>query len=69
MVGCLCSALYDVILDLRQDSPAFGQSIGSELSAENRIVMYVPQGGAHSSAALGEGTEAFYLVNAFYGPD
>src|SRR5208282_3562481 len=44
MVRCIHGALYDVILDLRPDSPTFGQSFGAELTAENRRMMYVSKG-------------------------
>lgn len=69
VVRCIRGALYDVILDLRPDSPTFGQSFGAELSAENRTMMYVPQGFAHGFVTLAEDTEVFYLVHAFYAPD
>ena len=60
---------YDLILDLRHDSPTFGQSFGAELSAENRRMMYVPKGFAHGFITLAEDTEAFYFVDEFYAPD
>jgi dTDP-4-dehydrorhamnose 3,5-epimerase len=69
LVRCIRGALYDVIIDLRPDSPSFGQSFGAELTAENRLMMLAPQGFAHGFITLAEDTEAFYLVNAFYGPE
>jgi dTDP-4-dehydrorhamnose 3,5-epimerase len=69
VVRCIRGALWDAILDLRPDSPTFGKSFGAELSAENRLMMYVPQGFAHAILTLTEDTEAFYLVNEFYGPE
>jgi dTDP-4-dehydrorhamnose 3,5-epimerase len=68
MVRCIRGALYDIILDLRPDSPTFGQSFGAELSAENRRMMYVPRGFAHGLVTLSDDTEAFYLVSQFYSP-
>ena len=47
VVRCIRGALYDVIIDLRPDSPTFGKWFGVELTAENRLMMYVPQGFAH----------------------
>ena len=44
IVRCITGALYDVIIDLRPDSATFGKWFGSELSAENRRMMYVPKG-------------------------
>jgi dTDP-4-dehydrorhamnose 3,5-epimerase len=69
LVRCIRGALYDVILDLRRGSPTFGESFGAELSAENRRMMYVPRGFAHGFITLADDTEAFYLVDEFYGPE
>ncbi len=69
LVRCIRGALYDLILDLRPHSPTFGQSFGAELSAENRLMMYVPRGFAHGFLTLAADTEAFYFVDAFYAPD
>jgi dTDP-4-dehydrorhamnose 3,5-epimerase len=68
LVRCIRGSLYDVVLDLRPDSPTFGQSFGAELSAENRRMMYVPKGFGHGFITLEEDTEAFYFVDAFYAP-
>jgi dTDP-4-dehydrorhamnose 3,5-epimerase len=68
LVRCIRGSLYDVVLDLRPDSPTFGQSFGAELSAENRRMMYVPKGFAHGFITLQDDTEAFYFVDAFYAP-
>jgi dTDP-4-dehydrorhamnose 3,5-epimerase len=68
-VRCIRGALYDVIVDLRPDSPTFCKWFGAELTAENRLMMFVPQGFAHGFLTLSDDTEAFYLVNAFYGPE
>lgn len=69
VVRCVRGSLYDVILDLRPDSPTFGKSFGAELSADNRRMMYVPRGFAHGFLTLEPDTEAFYLVSAFYAPE
>ena len=68
VVRCIRGALYDVILDLRPHRPTFGQSYGAELSAENRTMMYVPEGFAHGFLTLEPDTEALYLVSATYAP-
>lgn len=69
VVRCIKGALFDVIVDLRPDSPTFKQWYGAELSAENRRMMYVPRGFAHGFITLVDDTEAFYLVSAFYAPE
>lgn len=68
LVRCIRGALYDVILDIRKDSPTFGQSHGIELSADNRRMLYVPKGFAHGFLTLLDNTEAFYFVDEFYSP-
>jgi dTDP-4-dehydrorhamnose 3,5-epimerase len=68
LVRAVRGALWDAILDLRPGSATFGQGFGAELTAENRRMMYVPRGFAHGFLTLGEDTEAFYLVSAFYDP-
>lgn len=69
LVRCVRGALYDVIIDLRPDSPTFGNWFGAELTAENRVMMYVPRGFAHGFMTLTDDTEALYLVSAFYAPE
>lgn len=69
VVRCIRGSLYDIILDLRKDSPTFGQSFGAELSADNRRMMYVPKGFAHGFITLQDNSEVFYLVDEFYSPE
>jgi dTDP-4-dehydrorhamnose 3,5-epimerase len=69
VVRCIRGSLFDMILDLRPDSPTFGKSFGAELNAENRSMMYVPKGFAHGFVTLQDDTEALYLVSSFYAPD
>jgi dTDP-4-dehydrorhamnose 3,5-epimerase len=69
VVRCVRGALWDAILDLRPDSPTFGKSFGAELSADNRLMMYVPRGFAHAILTLTGDAEALYLVSEFYGPE
>ena len=69
IVRCLHGSLYDVIIDLRQDSPTFGRWFGEELTEENRKMMYVPKGFAHGLVTLEPDTEILYLVTQYYAPD
>jgi len=69
IVRCIRGALHDLILDLRNGSPTFGRSFGTELSAENRRMMYVPKGFAHGFLTIDDDTEAFYFVDEFYSPE
>jgi dTDP-4-dehydrorhamnose 3,5-epimerase len=68
VVRCIQGAVYDMILDLRRDSPTFARSFGAELNAQNRRMMYVPKGFAHGFLTLVDDTEVIYLVDEFYSP-
>lgn len=65
---CVAGSLYDVIVDLRSDSPTYLQHIGVELSAENGRALYVPKGFANGFLTLQPHTMANYLVDEFYTP-
>lgn len=69
IVRCINGRLYDVIIDLRPESSTFKKWFGIELSAENRLSLYVPKGFAHGFITLEENTESFYLVTEFYSPE
>lgn len=69
LVRCMRGAFWDVILDLRPASPAFGKWFGAELNEDNRLMMYVPKGFAHGLITLHDDTEALYLVSDFYAPE
>jgi len=69
VVRCTMGALFDVILDLRPESPSYKQWVGVELTAENRRMVYVPEGCAHGYQALVDDTEMCYLTSEFYAPD
>ena len=68
-IRCVGGAVWDVIVDLRPDSPTLHQSFGVELSAENRRAIYVPEMCAHGYQSLVDGTEMLYLVDEYYAPD
>lgn len=69
VVRCIRGRLYDVIVDLRPESPSFGRWHAVELSAENRLSLYVPENFAHGFLTLEADTEALYLVSARYAPE
>jgi dTDP-4-dehydrorhamnose 3,5-epimerase len=68
LVRCTAGALWDVIVDLRPDSPTYLQHVGVELSARNRFALYIPEMFAHGFQTLEEGTEVFYQMSEFYAP-
>jgi dTDP-4-dehydrorhamnose 3,5-epimerase len=68
LVRCTRGAIYDVIIDLRPDSPTFKQWIGEELTADNRRMLYIPTGFAHGFQTLEDSTEICYQVSDSYAP-
>jgi dTDP-4-dehydrorhamnose 3,5-epimerase len=65
-VRCTRGAIFDVIVDLRPNSATRGQWFGAELTAENALMLYAPEGFAHGYQTLADDTEAYYLTSAFY---
>jgi dTDP-4-dehydrorhamnose 3,5-epimerase len=68
LVRCTKGAIYDVIIDMRPDSPTYMQHIGVELTADNRRALYVPELFAHGYQALTDDAEVVYQVGEFYTP-
>ena len=66
LVRCTRGVIYDVILDLRPDSSTFKQWVAVELSAENRLMLYIPEGFAHGFQTLEDDTEVFYQISEYY---
>lgn len=69
LVRCTRGAIYDVIIDLRADSPTYKQWLGVELTAENRRMLYVPADFAHGFQTLTDDTELYYQMADVYAPD
>jgi len=68
LVRCTAGAIFDAIVDLREESPTYRQWVGVELSAQNGRLLYVPQGFAHGYLTLAENVEVFYQVSEYYNP-
>lgn len=66
LVRCTMGAIYDVIIDLRQNSATFKNWFGVELTAENRRALYVPKGFAHGFQTLEDNCEVFYQMSEFF---
>jgi dTDP-4-dehydrorhamnose 3,5-epimerase len=69
LVRCTMGAVYDVIIDLRHDSPTFRQWSSVELTADNRLLLFIPEGFAHGFQTLMDATEVFYQMSQFYAPE
>ena len=68
LIRCTRGSIYDVIVDLRPDSPTFKRYISVILSADNHKSLYVPKGFAHGFQTLEDQTEVFYQMSEFYTP-
>jgi len=69
LVRCTRGAIYDVIIDLRQDSPTYCQWISVELTADNYKMLYIPEGVAHGFQTLEDNTVVFYQMSELYHPE
>jgi dTDP-4-dehydrorhamnose 3,5-epimerase len=67
-VRCIRGAAYDVIVDLRPESPTRCRWFAVELSADNHRAIYVPPGFAHGFQTLTDDVEVLYLVSAYFTP-
>lgn len=69
LVRCVRGAVFDVLVDLRPQSPSYLRWYGAELTADNRTMLYVPEGCAHGYLTLEDGSEVMYPVTCAYRPD
>ena len=69
IMRCVRGAAFDVVLDLRRDSPTFLKWFGTELTAENGLMLYAPAGTAHGYLTLSDDTELLYMTTRPYAPD
>ena len=68
LVRCTAGAIFDVIVDMRPASVTYLGWTGAELTAENRMMMYAPEGCAHGFLTLTDDTEVTYDASEFYDP-
>ncbi len=68
IVRCTRGAIWDVILDLRPESPTHMHHVGVELNADSGRALYIPEGMAHGFVTLVDGTEVFYQMSEFHEP-
>jgi dTDP-4-dehydrorhamnose 3,5-epimerase len=69
IVSCIRGAIFDVIVDIRPDSPTFKKWYGTELSAKNHAMLYVPKGFAHGFQTLTDNAEVHYMMSEYYHPE
>lgn len=68
IVSCMRGAIYDVALDVREDSPTFGKWVAVELSEKNHRMLYISKGMAHGFQTLSDDTLVYYQMGEFYKP-
>lgn len=68
LMRCIRGSIYDVIVDLRMESPTYRQHFGIELNDDNRTMLYVPENFAHGYLTLTDNTEVIYPTGEFYTP-
>jgi dTDP-4-dehydrorhamnose 3,5-epimerase len=66
LVRVITGAVFDVAVDIRRNSPTYGQWFGLELTAKNKTMMYIPEGFAHGFATLEDNTIFSYKCTNFY---
>lgn len=69
LVRCTRGAIYDLIVDVRPGSATFKQWLSVELTADNLLMLYIPEGFAHGFQTLEDDTEVFYQISEFYHPE
>ena len=62
-------AIYDVVLDLRRESPTFKHWVAVILTAVDRNMLYIPEGCGHGFLTLEDETEVYYQMSEFYSPE
>ena len=69
LVRVVAGEVFDVVVDLRRSSPTFGRWVGERLSAQNRRMMWVPEGCAHGFLVLSDIAEFLYKTTDYYAPE
>jgi len=68
LVRVVAGAIWDVAVDVRRSSPTFGRHVGAELTAENKQMLWIPEGFAHGFVVLSETADVLYKATDFYDP-
>jgi dTDP-4-dehydrorhamnose 3,5-epimerase len=69
LVRCTTGAIFDVIVDIRPQSPSFRHWFGTELTAQNRRSLFIPPGYAHGFLTLSDDAEVYYMISVPHAPE
>ena len=69
LIRAIQGEIFDVVVDIRKDSPTFGQWLGEVLSADNKKQLWIPLGFAHGFLTLSATAEILYKATDFYAPE
>lgn len=69
IVSCLNGKIFDVIIDLRKNSPTYKQWESNELSSKNHKMLYIPKGIAHGFQTLEDNSEIYYQMSEYHKPE
>ncbi len=69
LVRVVQGAVFDVAVDIRKSSPSFGQHVGLELSAENKRMLWIPEGFAHGFVVISDTAEFLYKTTDYWAPE
>lgn len=68
LIRCIAGSVYDVVVDVREESPTYLHWFGIELSAKNQRALFLPKGFAHGYQTLEDNSTVYYKVSQFYHP-
>ena len=68
LLRCLKGKVFDVAVDLRKDSPYYGQWVGEELSEDNKCQLFIPAGFAHAYYSIEKENIIYYKLDNYYSP-
>lgn len=69
LVRVVQGAVFDVAVDIRRSSPTFGQHVGLELTAENKRMLWIPEGFAHGFVVISDSAEFLYKTTDYWAPE